>query len=86
MNDFFNHLYVAFIFTLQSNRFALKVMFQPNASKFTIYNLYEKTHVVFCWFSFRSTLLFLHECLGPCQHRPGHSHREKVKLQKMKIE
>ena len=78
MSDFFfNYLYVAFIFTLQSNRFALKVMFQPNASKFTIYNLSEKTYVFFCWFSFRPTLFFPYECLGPCRHRPGHSEGKK---------
>ena len=51
-----------------------------------LYFMYKKTHVVFFVFHFVQLYFFPYECPGLCQHRPGHSLGENIKLHKMKNE
>ena len=45
-------------YTLQKKRFAFNEMFQRNASKFAIFYVYKKTHVVFFVFHFVQLYIF----------------------------
>ena len=46
----------------------------------------KKTHVVFFVFHFVLLYFFPNECLGLCQHRPGHSLGKKIKYHDLKNE
>ena len=45
-----------------------------------------KTHSFFSFFISCYFIFFPNECPGLCQHRPGHSLGEKIKLHEMKNE
>ena len=70
-----------------NKRFALNEMFQRNASKFAIFYMYKKTHVVFFFvFHFVQLYILPYECHGLCRHRRGHSLGKNVKLHEIKNE
>ena len=61
-------------------------MIQQNTSKFAIFLEY-KNPCIFFHFSFHATLFFPpNKCPSLCQHRPGHSLGEIIKLHDMKDE
>ena len=71
LNIFFNYLKKYTLF--RNSGCVVKLIVKRNASKFTIFYIYENPKLLYPFFISCLDLFSPYECPGLCRHRPGHS-------------